>query len=130
MTIALWCLLLTALLHVITKAFLIKAQSACEGGYDNNYPRTQQATLEGWGLRALGAHENQIESFPLFAAGVLVATATGQTSAVIGYLAIAFVVCRLIFIACYLKDMASLRSPVWMVGYLISLALMCSPAWA
>lgn len=43
-----------------------------EGGgrYDNHHPRAQQARLTGFGARALAAHLNSIEAFPLFAAGV------------------------------------------------------------
>ncbi|WP_335598963.1 MAPEG family protein, partial [Halopseudomonas sp.] len=41
-------------------------------GYDNAHPRAQQAALTGWGARALASHQNMIEAFPLFAAGVLV----------------------------------------------------------
>jgi uncharacterized MAPEG superfamily protein len=129
MSIALWCLFIAGLLHVLSKAPLMRAQSRCEGGYDNNQPREQHAALDPWGKRALAAHENQIESFPLFAAGVLVAVATGVTSPVVDYLAIAFIVARVVYIFLYVQDVATLRSMVWMVGYLSSLALLCSPAW-
>lgn len=129
MSIALWCLFLTGLLHMLTKIPLIKAQNATEAGYDNNNPRAQQAALTGWGSRALAAHENQIESFPLFAAGVLVATLSGSTSAFVDYLAILFVACRVIFFYLYLKDIAGIRSLVWLVGYFSTLALLLSPLW-
>lgn len=129
MTLELWCLFFTALMHFITKLPLIKAQNEVAGGYDNHHPRAQQAALAGWGQRALAAHENQIESFPLFAAGVLVATVTGVTSAWVGYLAVLFVVARLVFFYLYLKDIAGVRSLVWVLSYLCALALMCSPAW-
>ena len=130
MTIALWCLFFAALLHFISKVPLAMAQAKSKGGYDNNNPREQQAALTGWGKRALAIHQNQIESFPLFAAGVLVATASGQSAPVIGYLAIAYVLARFAYIFCYLKDLATLRTLVWSVGFGSSLALMCSPAWA
>ena len=32
------------------------------GGYDNKYPREQQARLEGVGARMLAAHQNCFES--------------------------------------------------------------------
>lgn len=130
MTIELWCLFFAALLHMLTKIPLIKAQLATDKGYDNNNPRQQQAALTGFGSRALAAHQNQIESFPLFAAAVLVPTVVGVTSVVVGYLAVLFVVCRVAFFYLYLKDIASVRSLIWVISYLCVLALLLSPVWA
>ena len=130
MTIALWCLFIAGLLHFISKTPLSIAQAKSKGGYDNNNPRDQQAALTGWGKRALAIHQNQIESFPLFAAGVMVATVTGLESPAIGFLSVMYVVARFFYMFCYLKDLATLRSLVWIAGFASSLALMCSPAWA
>lgn len=130
MSIALWCLFLAGLLHIFSKLPLSQAQLKSAKGYDNNNPREQQEALEGWGKRALAAHQNQIESFPLFAAGILIAAATGTISNIIDYLAIAYIVARILYIGCYLKNISTLRSIVWTVGFISSLALLCSPAWA
>ncbi len=130
MSIALWCLFLAGLLHVLSKTPLFRAQHKSPEGYDNNNPREQQASLSGLGKRALAAHQNQIESFPLFATGILVATATGMVSSAIDYLAIAYIVARVGYIFYYLNDRATLRTIVWSVGFISSLALLCSPAWA
>jgi uncharacterized MAPEG superfamily protein len=129
MSIALWCLFFAGLLHVFSKAPLAVAQGKTSKGYDNSNPRDQQSALEGWGRRALAAHQNQLESFPLFAAGILVVTATNTTSGMVDNLAIAFVVARVAYLLCYLKDIALLRSLVWGVGFCSSLALLCAPAW-
>jgi uncharacterized MAPEG superfamily protein len=129
MSIELWCLFVAALLHLVTKMPLFKAQNEMPGGYDNHDPRGQQAALKGWGRRALAAHENQIESFPLFAAGVLVATVSNVASAMVGYLAMLFIVLRLAYFYLYLNDSAGLRSSTWGAAYICSLALLCSPAW-
>ena len=130
MSIALWCLFIAGLLHVLSKTPLFRAQHKSPEGYDNNNPREQQAILSGLGKRALAAHQNQIESFPLFATGILVATATGMVSSAIDYLAIAYIVARVAYIFYYLNDRATLRTIVWSVGFISSLALLCSPAWA
>ncbi|MDB4002170.1 MAPEG family protein [Oceanospirillaceae bacterium] len=130
MSIALWCLFIAGLLHVLSKTPLFRAQHKSPEGYDNNNPREQQASLSGLGKRALAAHQNQIESFPLFATGILVATATGIVSSAIDYLAIAYIVARVAYIFYYLNDRATLRTIVWGVGFISSLALLCSPAWA
>lgn len=65
------CLLFAALMLVLTKAPVAWAQQRT-GRYDNHDPRAQQRELTGFGARALAAHQNTIEAFPLFAAGVLV----------------------------------------------------------
>ncbi len=130
MTIALWCLFFAGILHTISKGPLALQMAKAPGGYNNNTPREQAASLEGLGKRALGVHLNQIESFPLFAVGVLVAYAANVQSAAVDYLALAYIASRIIYIPLYLNDIATARSLVWGVGYLSSLALMCSPAWA
>jgi uncharacterized MAPEG superfamily protein len=130
MTIALWCLVAAAVLHTISKGPLAMHMAKAPGGYDNNKPREQAASLEGAGKRALAIHLNQIESFPLFAAGVLVATAAGVASSAVDYCAIAYIAARIVYIPVYLKDLATLRTMVWSVGYGASIALICSPAWA
>ena len=130
MSITLWCLFFAGLLHLISKIPLARAQAQSAVGYDNKNPREQQHALDGWGRRALAAHQNQIESFPLFAAGVLVATVSGITSSAVTYLAVIFIVARIAYIYCYIKDIATLRSIIWCVGLFSSLALMCSPAWS
>lgn len=129
MSLELWCLFFAAILHVVTKVPLIKAQNQESGGYDNHNPRVQQAALKGWGVRALAAHQNQIESFPLFAAGVLAATASNVGSVLVGYLAVLHLISRLAFFYLYLKDVATARSLTWLVSFGTSAALICSPAW-
>lgn len=130
MSISLWCLFVAGVLHALSKTPLGIAQSKMTGGYSNELPREQWASLDERGKRALAAHQNQIESFPLFAAGVLVALAAGVTSPVVGYLATTYIVARLIYIYAYVQNLATFRSAIWFVGYLSSLALICSPLWA
>ena len=130
MTIALWCLFLAAQLHFVSKVPLLMAQVRTEHGYDNNDPRGQQNALAGWGHRALAVHNNQIESFPFFAAGVLVTLAADLQSTWIDILAIGYIVTRLLYMFCYLKDLATLRSVVWVINISCSFILICSPAWA
>ncbi|MCY1055553.1 MAPEG family protein [Nannocystis sp. SCPEA4] len=130
MTVALWCLFAAAIFHPLSKFPLAAAQAREGKGYDNRNPREQQARLSGWGARARAVHANQIESFPLFAAGVLVATVAAPKVAAIDTLALAYIVARLVYPVLYLKDIHVGRSLVWGVGYIASLALLSSPAWA
>jgi uncharacterized MAPEG superfamily protein len=130
MTVAHWCLFAAALLHIFSKFPLAAAMAREGGGYDNRHPREQQARLTGWGARARAVHANQIESFPLFAAGVLVATTAAPRVDAIDCLALIHIATRLVYPVLYLKDVAAGRSLVWILGYAACLALLTSPAWA
>jgi uncharacterized MAPEG superfamily protein len=103
---------------------------AKEGGgrYDNHHPRAQQARLTGFGARALAAHLNSIEAFPLFAVGVLMAHVTQTYGVLVDVLAVTFVVSRVLYLLLYWWDLHWQRSLVWVVGLACSLLLMISPA--
>ncbi len=124
MTVAVYCLIAAALMIVLTKVPLAWAMSKEGGGYDNRNPRQQQARLTGFGARALATHQNMIEAFPVFAAGVLVALLAGATGAWLTGLAIAFVIARVVYTVCYLADVHALRSVAWAVGFAASVGLM------
>lgn len=131
MNLPLWCLFIAALLLVATKAPVAVAM-AREGkkGYDNRHPRAQQAALTGWGARAMAAHANHFEAFPVFAAGVLVAQVTGSSGALIDTLAVLFIIARIGYTVLYIKDVHLLRSLVWGVGFISSVLLLLSPLLA
>ncbi|MCO6059308.1 MAPEG family protein [Pseudomonas sp. MOB-449] len=127
MSIPFWCLFIAALLIYLAKAPVAKAMSEEGKGYDNRNPRMQQARLSGFGARALAAHQNSIEIFPLFAAGVLMAHVTQSQGWFIDLLAIVFIVTRILYLFLYWNDKASLRSLAWVVGLACCLLLMLSP---
>jgi uncharacterized MAPEG superfamily protein len=129
MSLPLWCLFIAAILVIASKGPAMKAMAGMRGGYDNNHPRAQQANLTGAGARGLAAHQNTIEAFPLFAAGVIVAEVFAAGSTIASILALAFIASRVIYIGLYVGNIASLRSVVWAVGYLSSLALMLAPLY-
>lgn len=129
MTIAFWCVFIAALLHAVTKFPVSTAQYYMPEGYDNNNPRDQMARLTGRARRALAAHQNQLEAFPLFACGVIIAHIGGADAATVNAMAVAWVVARLGYWALYLADYSTARSAVWTVSYGLALALLCSPAW-
>lgn len=82
------------------------------------------------GARALAAHQNSFEAFPLFAAGVLIATVTQSAGILVNALCVIFVIARILFIVFYCADKPSQRSLFWFVGLLCSLLLMISPLFA
>lgn len=125
MTIIIGSLILAALLPIVAKTPLAIAQSRQPGGLDNRYPRVQQAVLEGFGQRALGAHQNAFEAFPPFATGVLLALWAGAALQQMQILCLAWVVARILHIGFYLVDLDKLRSLSWAVGLGCSIWLMC-----
>lgn len=131
MTLPLWCLFISAILIFLAKIPVAKAMAEEGGGrYDNHHPRGQQARLTGFGARALAAHQNSFEAFPLFAAGVLVAHVTQSQGALVDGAALLFVLARVLYVVLYWVDLAWQRSLVWVVGLACSLLLMLSPALA
>ena len=102
MNIPFLCVALAFLLLYLTKIPLAVAMGRSRGGYDNRHPRDQQAALEGWGRRALAAHQNAFEAFAPFAAAVLVAHAAGADPVWSARLALLFIAARIVYTCLYL----------------------------
>jgi len=117
------CLFITILLPYVLKIvvgnFMNKA-----GGYDNHYPRIQQAKLQGMGARAVGAQQNGFESLLVFASVALTAMATNHVTASIQILAVVYIISRVVYNVFYLMDLPSLRSLVWFIGFICCLAIL------
>ncbi|PKL96464.1 MAG: hypothetical protein CVV18_01620 [Gammaproteobacteria bacterium HGW-Gammaproteobacteria-8] len=124
MSIALLCLLFAAVLILLTKVPVAMAMARMPGGYDNHHPRAQQARLEGFGARALASHQNMLEAFPVFAAGLLAALVSGADGHWTTLLALAFVAARVVYTILYLADFHLLRSLSWGAGFGASIGLM------
>lgn len=129
MTIALWCILIAALLPL---AFTVIAKYGHEVGMRrlNRQPRVYQAELTGFRARAHWAHLNGIEAFPPFAAAVLVAQFVRAPQSWIDLLAVAFIVLRIVYGAFYLADKPPLRSLSWILGLACVVALFVVAATA
>ncbi|CAE6825871.1 hypothetical protein R69658_06066 [Paraburkholderia aspalathi] len=86
--------------------------------YDNAVPRTYLAGLQGWRARAHAAHQNAWEALAMFTAAIVVAGQAGGSgsSPWINWLAITFVVARVLHGVLYVANLAPLRSLVWFVG--------------
>lgn len=119
----LWFIPISAVLVLASKGPLLIAMSKEGTGYDNHHPRSQQARLTGWGQRALAAHQNTIESFPIFAACLLTGYTLGVSTDRLTILCAIFLACRLIYIYLYVADKALPRSLVWTLAYFTCLAM-------
>nr|WP_245587307.1 MAPEG family protein [Comamonas composti] len=128
-TLAHWCLLVVLVLPLVC-TYIAKAKglgrSAADGGFDNRDPRAWLARQGGYQARANAAQANSLEVLPFFVAALFVAWQQGAAQAWVNGLALAFVLLRLAYIACYLADRASLRSAVWGLGWLVNLGLFFS----
>ncbi len=125
MTIAYACILIAALLPYVWTAI------AKSGGprYDNRDPRGWLAKQDNPRLhRANSAQLNAFEAFAPFAAAVLMAQATGVDPVRISWLAIVFVVLRVLHGIFYVANVAQLRSLVWFGGLACVVALMLMAA--
>ncbi len=128
MTTLIICLMIAILLPYLSKVPVAIAMNKL-GGYNNHYPREQQAKLQGFGARASAAHQNSFEALIVFATAVLTAIATNHVTSTIQTLAIIYIVLRLVYHALYLMNLASLRSTVWFIGLGLCLAILwlCIP---
>jgi uncharacterized MAPEG superfamily protein len=127
MTLADLCLL-GAVIVIIGTIAIAKANGRDK--FDNARPRSAAFYKDPFRARALGAHQNGIETFPLFAAAVILAEMRGVRQPVVDGLAVAFLVVRIAYVAAYLKDRARLRSAIFAVGFAVTLAIFFSPLWA
>jgi uncharacterized MAPEG superfamily protein len=117
------CLFIATLLPILSKAPLAVAQAKA-GGYDNKNPRQQQASLTGFGARARAAHENAFEALILFSPGAILVIVMQAVSTYTAWLAISFVMARVLYHIFYLLDWDKLRSLVWLAGFACSILLL------
>jgi uncharacterized MAPEG superfamily protein len=126
MSIASLCILIAGLLPILSTALAKFGGRYLPGvsTYDNHQPRVWATQLTGWPQRAYAAQQNGFEALPLFIAGVLLAQQAHADQAQINSLAVAFVVCRVCYISCYVMDWPRLRSLVWTLGMACSITLL------
>ncbi|AZQ11811.1 MAPEG family protein [Shewanella khirikhana] len=123
MTILLTCLMIAMLLPYLAKGPVAVAMARM-GGYDNHHPRSQQAKLEGFGARALAAHQNAFESLLIFGLATLAVLATDKVNGTAEIAAVVHVVARIGYQLAYLYDTDKLRSSLWFVGIIASFTLL------
>ncbi|MEM1007955.1 MAG: MAPEG family protein [Myxococcota bacterium] len=89
--------------------------------YRNDNPRVQFEQDEQL-KRAYNAHLNTIEAFPVFAVGMLVAHIAQLSALTISIVGWTFLGTRIVYLFLYLTRWGSLRSAVWGIGWLASIA--------
>ena len=122
MTLAFWCILVAALLPYVPFGLV-------SSKLDPRAPRVGAASIEGLPGRAYGAHLNAFEAFPFFAAAVIVSHIVEGPNALVGWLAVAFILVRLAHMGFYLSDRAPLRSACFFLGAIIDVIIFVHPAF-
>lgn len=123
MTTPFWCILIAGLLPYVWSSAALKARIDQFGQFDNRLPRLQQALLEGWGARTLGASMNAFETFPLFAAAVIVAHIAGADPGWSATWSVAYLAARILHGIAYAGDLDKLRSGAFGIAQGCAVAL-------
>ena len=126
MTIAYWCVVLAPFLPVIRVG--VAKFGAVD--YDNASPRPCLDRLNGWAQRANWAQLNAYETFPPFAAGIIIAHLTGTQQSIIDILASVFLACRVAHGIVYIGNYPTIRSVVWILGFLAMVGLYLTAGWS
>jgi uncharacterized MAPEG superfamily protein len=124
MTLAEWCVLGALLLYLLT---ITSIKWIRFRGFDNSRPRDLAFYEDAIAQRALGAHQNGIETFPFFAFAVLLAEFRDSPQRLIDELAVLFLIVRIAYVLTYLGNRPTLRSILWSIGFAINLGIFLMP---
>ena len=125
MTLAEWCIFGALLLYLATIASIKWIRF---GRFDNSKPRDPAFYGDAISQRALGAHQNGIETFPFFAIAVLLAEFRDSPQRLVDELAVLFLIVRIAYVFTYLGNRPTLRSILWSIGFAINVAIFFMPA--
>ncbi len=95
---------------------------------DFREPRPRAEKLTGWKARSNWAHMNTLETFPFFAAAVIISLSAGAAQEIIDTLALAFIASRVLYSFLYIAGFGILRSTVWIVGICLIVAMFIQAA--
>ena len=126
-TVAYWCVLAAALLPYVC-TYLAKSgglgKPRSRGGFDNHDPRAWLARQTDWQGRANAAQANTFEALPFFIGAVIIAHQLGAPQTMLDILALLFVTLRVIYVAMYVADLATVRSAIWALALLVNIAIL------
>ena len=127
MTTPFICVFLALVLVYASHAPGIFARWRSDKGYDNKQPRRQQRKLKGWAARAHASHQNALETFPMFAAAVIVNHLASGDLRMASALSIAYLVVRVLYHVAYIADADFFRTLCWMIGFIATCVLFLEP---
>lgn len=127
LTVAYWCVLMSSVLPIMCAGLAKWGKFTTprrQGGYDNNLPRQWLARQTDWRARANAAQANSFESLPFFIGAVIIAHQLGASQLRLDVLAFLFIVLRLLYIMMYVADLATVRSVLWALAFLVNIAIL------
>jgi uncharacterized MAPEG superfamily protein len=107
MTIADWCILGAVLLYLLT---LAPIKPLGYRDFNNSKPRDPAFYAPPLRARVLGAHIDGIETFPFFAAAILLAEMKHGSQPLVDRLSLAFLAVRLAFVLAYIANWPTTRT--------------------
>ena len=124
MTLAEFCVFGALLLYLLT---IVSIKWIRFRGFDNSRPRDPAFYEDAIAQRALGAHQNGIETFPFFAIAVLLAEFRLAPQNRIDELAMLFLIVRTAYVLTYVGNRPRLRSILWNLGFTINIVIFFLP---
>jgi len=91
--------------------------------YDNESPRDHLSALSGKAKNAYNAEQNCYETFPAFAAAVIISHQIGSDQSMIDLLCVVFLLSRILHGYFYITSKGSLRSIVFVTGLIANIWL-------
>ena len=125
-TFAFWCLLVAALLPILCAGLAKSGRFSMprkQGGYDNHLPREWLSRQTDWRARANAAQANSFEALPFFFIAVILAHALGAVQVRVDILCFLWIVLRVLYVICYVGDMALARAIVWTLALLVNIVV-------
>jgi uncharacterized MAPEG superfamily protein len=114
MTIGYICLLICMLLPIFWAG--VSKYGFNSVGYDNESPRDHISLLSGKAKNAYNAEQNCYETFPAFAAAVIVAHQIGNDQSMIDLLSVVILLSRIAHGYFYITNRGSVRSIAFLIG--------------
>ena len=121
MTIGYVCLLICMLLPIFWAG--VSKYGYGDIKYDNESPRDHLSSLSGKAKNAYNAEQNCYETFPAFAAAVIIAHQIGNDQFIINMLCVVFLLTRILHGYFYITNKGSLRSIVFVLGLITIIRL-------
>ena len=121
MTIGYMCLLICMLLPIFWAG--VSKYGYGDIKYDNESPRDHLSSLSGKAKNAYNAEQNCYETFPAFAAAVIIAHQIGNDQFIINMLCVVFFLTRILHGYFYITNKGSLRSIVFVLGLITNISL-------
>ncbi|MBN9584027.1 MAG: hypothetical protein BGN84_02010 [Afipia sp. 62-7] len=124
MPLAYWCVLIAALIP-----YALAKYAKTGSGSDNRYPREDYETLQPKQRRAYAAHQNALETFPIFAAAVIIAVTSGVSPGIVNGLAALYILLRIAHALLYVFNRPPLRSAAFALAMAVNVAIFVLPAF-